>query len=86
LLLLLLLLLRLLLLLLLLPQSYDVVVARAVADMRLLAELCLPFVRPGGTWVAAKGANPEVRGMHHDGGVLSVCSSTGSGPVGPVGI
>jgi hypothetical protein len=50
----------LLLLLLLLSQGHDVAVARAVADMRLLAEFCLPFVRPGGVWVAAKGASPEV--------------------------
>jgi hypothetical protein len=48
------------LLLLLLSQGHDVAVARAVADMRLLSEFCLPFVRPGGVWVAAKGANPEV--------------------------
>lgn len=35
------------------------VVARAVAEMRVLAELCLPFVRPGGAWVALKGPDPE---------------------------
>ncbi|KAI8469287.1 MAG: intraflagellar transport protein [Monoraphidium minutum] len=37
---------------------YDLAVARAVADTRVLAELCLPFVRRGGYWVAAKGAAP----------------------------
>lgn len=41
-------------------QGYGVAVARAVAELRVLAELCLPFVQPGGVWVAAKGANPEV--------------------------
>jgi 16S rRNA G527 N7-methylase RsmG len=43
--------------------GFDLAVARAVADTRVLAELCLPFVRVGGHWVAAKGAapGPEVR-------------------------
>lgn len=35
------------------------VTARAVAEMRVLAELCLPLTRVGGFWVAAKGAEPN---------------------------
>ncbi|KAG2499547.1 hypothetical protein HYH03_002492 [Edaphochlamys debaryana] len=42
-----------------LRQSFDLAVARAVAEARVLAELCLPFVRVGGLWVAAKGPDPE---------------------------
>ena len=41
-------------------QVYDVAVARAVARMPVLAELCLPFVKPGGHWVAAKGPDLQV--------------------------
>ena len=41
-------------------QRYDLVLARAVAQLNVLAELCLPFVRLGGHWVAMKGPNPQV--------------------------
>ncbi|KAL6772401.1 hypothetical protein ACKKBG_A30095 [Auxenochlorella protothecoides x Auxenochlorella symbiontica] len=42
-----------------LRDAFQVVTARAVAEMRVLAELCLPFLAPGGVWVAAKGPAPE---------------------------
>ena len=41
-------------------QEFDVVTARAVADMPTLAELTLPFVRVGGRLAVAKGASPQV--------------------------
>lgn len=37
-------------------EGFDVATARAVAPLDALAELCLPFVAPGGRWLAPKGA------------------------------
>ena len=40
-------------------SQFDLVTARAVADLRLLCELCLPFVRVGGEFWAMKSADCE---------------------------
>ncbi len=40
-------------------ERYDVAVARALAPLPVLLELCLPFVRPGGYLLAPKGADPH---------------------------
>ena len=38
-----------------LTNHYDIVTARAVSNLRILTELCLPFVNVGGLFVALKG-------------------------------
>ena len=40
-------------------EGYDFAVARAVANMRVLTEYCLPFVKVGGSFIAMKGASAE---------------------------
>src|SRR5699024_7882573 len=40
-------------------ESFDLVTARAVAKMSVLAEYCLPLSKVGGTFAALKGTNVE---------------------------
>lgn len=42
-----------------LREKFDYATARAVAEMRILTELCLPFVKIGGEMVAMKGKSAE---------------------------
>ena len=42
-----------------LRESFDTAVARAVADLAVLAEYALPFVKVGGRFIAMKGTDPE---------------------------
>lgn len=42
-------------------QAYDVVLSRAVAPLNILSELCLPFLRIGGVFLAQKTANAQER-------------------------
>lgn len=45
-----------------LRESFDLVIARAVARMNVLSEYCLPFAKVGGHFIALKGADisPEL--------------------------
>lgn len=42
-----------------LREGFDLVVSRAVADLPILAEWCLPFVKVGGSFTAYKSRNIE---------------------------
>ena len=40
-------------------EKYDFVTARAVAEMRVLTELCMGYAKVGGKFIAMKGKNAE---------------------------
>ena len=59
-----------------LRESFDVCTARAVASLPLLCELCLPYVRVGGLFLAmkAKGGETELEAARH--AIHTLCGSS----------
>ena len=43
-----------------LREKFDIACARAVANLNALSEYCVPFVKPGGIFVAMKGKDAEL--------------------------
>jgi 16S rRNA (guanine527-N7)-methyltransferase len=64
-------------------ESFDLAVARALAPMPVLAELCLPLVRVGGRLIAQKTEQEDVEAARHAievlGGSLAGVSPARSG-------
>ncbi|GAU38359.1 hypothetical protein TSUD_209380 [Trifolium subterraneum] len=70
-------------------EKFDIAVARAVAETRILAEYCLPLVRVGGMFIAAKGHDPEDEVKKAESAIkkmgaslLQVCSVESQSPYG----
>nr|CAB3470160.1 unnamed protein product [Digitaria exilis] len=70
-------------------EAYDITAARAVAELKVLAEYCLPLVRIGGLFIAAKGHDPHEEVKNAKGAVqklgasmLEMCNVESMGPHG----
>lgn len=54
-------------------EKFDVATARAVANMSLLSELCMPFVKVGGVFAAMKGPGEDITLGYNAVNVLGGC-------------
>lgn len=56
-------------------DQFDVVVSRAVARLNVLDELCMPFVRVGGSFIAMKGCAGRDEAAEAETGISKLCGS-----------
>ena len=63
-------------------EQYDAATARALAPLRTLVELCLPFVRAGGALITPKGADAE-REVHEASNALSALGGEAEDIISP---
>jgi 16S rRNA (guanine527-N7)-methyltransferase len=53
-------------------ERYDLALARAVAELPVLVEYALPFCKPGGLFVAQKGAEGETEAKSAEGAIAAL--------------
>lgn len=53
-------------------EKFDLCVSRAVADLSVLTEYCLPFVKVEGTFIAFKGPDAEKEAMQAENAILEL--------------
>ncbi len=56
-------------------DRFDVVVSRAVARLNVLDELCMPFVRVGGSFIAMKGCAGRDEAAEAEMGISKLCGT-----------
>jgi 16S rRNA (guanine527-N7)-methyltransferase len=67
-----------------LRERFDACFSRAVAPLNMLLELCVPFLRTGGTFAAWKGESFEAELSEAKGALAALgCTVTGSHFIGP---
>ena len=56
-------------------EKFDVATARAVAELRVLCELCMPFVRVGGKFISMKGSGVAQESEAAKGAIRTLCGA-----------